>query len=91
MDLITVIVLGFVVAATGVFNPETKDIEDVAQAPQPHPGLLPHKPHPQRFQAARPHPRLPPAGRRCQRCRSGCSTENTILRIRARAAKQLCP
>ena len=34
MDLITVIIIGIVVAATGVINPKDKDPEEVAKAPE---------------------------------------------------------
>ena len=37
------------------------------QAPRPEPGLLPHQPRPQRDQALRQHPRLPPAARQRRR------------------------
>ena len=33
MDLITVIIIGVIVAATGVINPKAKDTEEVVQAP----------------------------------------------------------
>ena len=34
MDLITVIIIGVIVAATGVMNPKAKDPEEVAKAPE---------------------------------------------------------
>ena len=34
MDLITVIIIGVIVAATGVINPKAKDPEEVAKAPE---------------------------------------------------------
>ena len=34
MDLITVIIIGVVVAATGVINPKAKDPEEIAKAPE---------------------------------------------------------
>ena len=34
MDLITVIIIGVIVAATGVINPQSKDQEEVAKAPE---------------------------------------------------------
>ena len=34
MDLITVIIIGVIVAATGVINPKAKDTEEVAKAPE---------------------------------------------------------
>ena len=34
MDLITVIIIGVIVAATGAINPQTKDPEEVAKAPE---------------------------------------------------------
>ena len=35
MDLITVIVIGVVVAATGVINPKPKDPDEIVKAPEP--------------------------------------------------------
>ena len=34
MDLITVIIIGIVVAATGVINPKPKDPDEIAKAPE---------------------------------------------------------
>ena len=34
MDLITVIIIGVIVAATGVINPKAKNPEEVAKAPE---------------------------------------------------------
>ena len=34
MDLITVIIIGVIVAATGVINPKANDPEEVAKAPE---------------------------------------------------------
>ena len=34
MDLVAVIIIGIVVAATGVINPKPKDPEEIAQAPE---------------------------------------------------------
>ena len=34
MDLIAVIIIGTIVAVTGVINPKTKDPEEIAKAPE---------------------------------------------------------
>jgi hypothetical protein len=34
MDLLTILIIGAVVAATGVINPKAKDPEEIAKAPE---------------------------------------------------------
>ena len=50
MDLITVIIIGVIVAASGVMNPNAKDPEEVAKAPEPQvttPVVQESKPEPE--------------------------------------------
>ena len=35
MDLIAVIIIGVIVTTTGILNPDSKDVEEVAQTPKP--------------------------------------------------------
>ena len=59
MDLITVIIIGVIVAATGVISPKPKDPEEIAKAPEPQistPVVQESKPEPEPEPAKEPEP-----------------------------------
>jgi outer membrane biosynthesis protein TonB len=64
MDLITVIIIGVVVAATGVINPKAKDPEEIAKAPETQvttPVVKEPEPQPEPEPAPAPEPEPTPA------------------------------
>ena len=64
MDLITVIIIGVVVAATGVINPKPKDPEEIAKAPETQvttPVVKEPEPQPEPEPAPEPEPTPAPA------------------------------
>ena len=64
MDLITVIIIGVVVAATGVINPKAKDPEEIAKAPETQvttPAVKEPEPQPEPEPAPTPEPEPTPA------------------------------
>ena len=64
MDLITVIIIGVVVAATGIINPKAKDPDEIAKAPETQvttPAVKEPEPQPEPEPAPTPEPEPTPA------------------------------